>query len=175
MLGMLVAYDAAGRVVRTLGAMTRRDAGGNVVGLIDFESMERLGAPLTDIWIAGGGAVGSGTWPEWLGAATHEYRVELEPGWSRHAIPPSRPHRIRALIHIGRPPSVGFDGSIRPGVAGSGYRRERASIERRIAARIEASEGPADIRDLVGGPDRPLRVDATGRTTLIAPPEDIGA
>lgn len=140
MLGMLIAYDDAGDVIATLDHLVARNPQGQVIGLVDFEGCEAAGDPLTDIWRVSG-AVGSGSWPEWLGDGAHAYRAELEPDWSRSRRP--RPnHRIRALVH-----------------RNSGQRRERAAIEAAIAQRVVAAAGgmPADIRDLVGGPDRPLR------------------
>ena len=138
-------------------------------------------------------AKGSKVWPEWIGGAANEFRVELEG-------PPGR-KRIGALVH-----------------KASGHRRERSALEGEINARIEAKRseahtqgeatrvvqramlkaerqalakelrsvrqpvalvelylpdqpesadpepGPVDIRDLVGGPDRPLELDDEGRT-----------
>jgi len=130
----LLAYDAAGKVIATLDHMVARDDQGNVTGLIDFAAHEAADGRLRDIWDVAG-ADGSGTWPEWLGSRAHDFQAELTDG------------RIRALVHP------------------SGYRRERASIEAAIAERIkDAGDEPADIRDLVGGPGRPLLLDDEGRT-----------
>jgi len=137
MLSMLLAYDSAGNVLGTLDYLVARDEAGNVLGLIDFGAHEEARGKLRDIWEVAG-AAGSATWPEWLGGQAQEFRVELEPGGKR----------IAALVH-----------------RGSGHRRERAGVEGAIRERIAAAEGrPADIRDLVGGPDRPLVVDEEGRT-----------
>jgi hypothetical protein len=75
--------------------------------------------------------VGSGHWPEWLGAAAHDFKVELGDG----------PHRIKALV----------------GKA-TGARRERSKFEKRIAKRrAETPEGePVDLRSIVGGPNSPV-------------------
>ena len=135
MLVSLLAYDAAGNVVATLGHMVAKDTDGNVIGLIDFEAHERAGGKLRDIWDAAD-AVGSGTWPEWLGARVHDFRVELGPD-----------KRIAALIH-----------------AKSGYRRDRATLEAAIAAVQPDADGVRDIRALVGGPTAPLVLDDQGRT-----------
>lgn len=144
MLSMLIAYNADGDVIATLDYMVARDGDGNATGLIDFEAHEAAGAALTDVWNVDG-AVGSGTWPEWLGSRAHDFRVELDG-------PPAR-KRIRALSH-----------------RVSGQRRERHVIEARIAQRVtEARDGVADIRDLVGGPDRPLLLDDEGRTLARRP------
>jgi hypothetical protein len=137
MLSMLVAYDSDGEVVATLDYMVARDEGGEPIGLIDFEAHERAGGKLRDLWEVAG-AAGSGTWPEWLGQQAHAFRVKLEPGGKR----------IAALVH-----------------RQAGRRRERAPLEAAIAERIAAAAGEAaDLRDLVGGPDRPLRLDARGET-----------
>lgn len=138
MLSMLLAYDAAGNVIATLDHLIVTDSAGNL-GLVNFDAIENAGAEMTAAAWTVDGATGSKTWPEWLGAAAHEFRVEL-------AGPPGH-KRIVALVH-----------------RQSGYRRERSVIEGEIASRIAAAAGkPADIRDIVGGPDRPLRLDPEGR------------
>jgi len=139
MLSMLIAYDAAGDVVATLDVMVAKDSAGAVVGLIDFEAHELAGGEMTDVWRVDN-ATGSKTWPEWIGARAHDFRVEL-------AGPPGK-KRISALVH-----------------RESGHRRERAAVVASIEARIRAAGNePADIRDLVGGPERPLILDDEGRT-----------
>lgn len=146
MIGPLIAYDADGNVVETLEHMTAKDAAGNVIGLVDFSAVEAAGTPIIDVFVAARRAVGAGTWPEWLGFGAHQFRVEIDPAWSRHDSARSG-HRIVGLVH-----------------KRSGFRRDRVEIERAIDRRIgEANGRAADIRDLVGGPDRPLRLDETGR------------
>jgi hypothetical protein len=137
MLRQLIAYDATGVVVATKDHMVARDEEGHVLGLIDFEAHELAGGKLRDIWIAEG-AVGSGTWPEWHSQQiVRTFTVELDAN-----------KRIGALVH-----------------KDSGHRRERSDIEDAIDKRIKDAKGkPADIRDLVGGPDRPLQLDENGRT-----------
>ena len=138
MITMLLAYDVDGNVIATLDHMIVRDAEGNVTGLIDFAAHEEAGGKLRDLWNVPD-ATGSATWPEWLGAAAHDFTVELD---KRHKLP------LRALIH-----------------KDSGHRRERAALEAAITKRIEKAKGePADIRDLVGGPNAHLRLDAKGKT-----------
>lgn len=152
MLSMLIAYDEEGRVTGTLESLVARDDDGNVLGLVDFERAEADGMALTDIW-TDSGAAGSGSWPEWLDARelrAQDYRVELEPGWSRRS-KDRGPARIRALV--------------RPG-----DRRDRQEIKSRIAQRISAAGGkPADIRDIVGGPTRPLRLTGDAKPHRPAP------
>lgn len=139
MLSMLLAYDADGNVVATLDYLVARDDAGEVTGLVDFEAHEAAGGELTDVWRVDG-AKGSKTWPEWIGGRAHDFRVEL-------AGPPGG-KRIAAIVH-----------------RASGHRRQRADVEAAIAERIVAANGqPADVRDLVGGPDRPLLIDDHGRT-----------
>jgi hypothetical protein len=138
---MLLAYDAAGNVIATLDHLVARDADGNVTGLVDFEAHEQAGG-LRDIWNVDD-ATGSATWPEWIGAAAHEFTVELD---RRHKLP------LRALVH-----------------KESGHRRERVALEAAIVKRIEQGQ-PADIRDLVGGPNAHLRLDAKGKTLGRAKP-----
>jgi hypothetical protein len=139
--GMLIAYDAAGDVVGTLDYLVQYDddADRTPLGLVDFAAHEEIGGELTSVWNVSH-AAGSKSWPEYLGSRAHDFRVEL--------VGPPGQKRIGALIH-----------------KVSGHRRERAAIEAAIAARVAAAQGdPADIRDLVGGPSRPLPIDeATGQ------------
>jgi len=136
---MLLAYDAGLVVVGTLSHCVARDEAGHVIGLIDFVAHEAADGEHTDIWVVSN-ATGSKVWPEWLGSAAHAFRVELEG-------PPGR-KRIAALVH-----------------RESGHRRERAEIEAAIdAVEPDPATGARDIRHLVGGPTRPLELDAPGRT-----------
>lgn len=151
-LGMLLAYDDDGNVVGTLDHMVARDADGTVVGLVDFAAHEEAGGEHTDIWqvqnvqtdadgtVTEWAAKGSKVWPEWLGGRAHEFKVELEG--------PAGKKRIKALVH-----------------KESGHRRERAAVDAAIEQRVKdaTKDEPADIRDLVGGPDRPLLMDDSGR------------
>ena len=99
--------------------------------------MRMLAARLRDIWDVEN-AVGSGTWPEWIGGRAHDFKVETDPSTKR----------IKALVH-----------------KTSGHRRTRSSVEAAISKRIKDATGqPADIRDLVGGPTRPLVLDDEGKT-----------
>lgn len=147
-LGMLLAYDATGAVVGTLDYKVAYGPDGAPLGLVDFASHEAAGGSHTDIWTVTIGtvpAVGSKMWPEWLGGAALGFKVEL--------VGPPGAKKIGALIHLA-----------------SGHRRERAAIETAIDARIAAAGSvPANIRDLVGGPDRPISIDSTGRTLVPAP------
>lgn len=136
MIGMLLAYDAAGNVVATLDYMTAKDTDGNVTGLIDFEAHELSGGKLRDIWNVEG-AAGSATWPEWIGAAAHDFRVELD---RRHKLP------LRALVH-----------------KVSGHRRERMALQAAVEAVPPREDGARDIRHLVGGPAVALTLDDQGR------------
>jgi hypothetical protein len=134
---MLVAYDAAGNVIATLDHMVAKDADGNVTGLIDFAAHQDADGEHTDIWQVSS-AVGSKVWPEHLGSQAHDFRVEL-------AGPPGGKH-IAALVH-----------------KTSGHRRERASIEAAIATAPDVN-GARDLRHIVGGPQKPLHLDADGKT-----------
>jgi hypothetical protein len=141
MLCMLIAYDAAGAVVATLDFMAARDEQGEVIGLIDFAAHEAAGGKFRDIWV-NDQAIGSGTWPEWLGIQAHAFDVDLD-----------AEKRIVALVH-----------------RASGRRRERAAVEEAIALRIAAAgDEPADLRDLVGGPGAPLVLDEQGATVGRSP------
>jgi hypothetical protein len=138
MLRSLIAYDADGGVIATLDHLVARDVEARAVGLVDFGAHEDAGRELTDIWTVEG-AKGSKTWPEWLGARAHEFRVEL-------AGPPGQ-KRITSLVH-----------------KKSGYRRDRAALDRAIGGRIKGTpEGQApDLRDLIGGPGRALPLGEDG-------------
>jgi len=144
MLSMLLAYNASGTVVATLDYVVSRDDEGNVVGLVDFAAHEEAGGEHTDIFVVSN-ATGSKVWPEWLGGRAHDFTVELAgPSGGKH---------IAALVH-----------------RTSGHRRERATVEANIALRIAVYDPePADIRDLVGGPDRPLQLDDDGKVKIKAP------
>jgi hypothetical protein len=134
---MLLAYNASGNVTATLDYLVQYDDNGTPLGLVDFAAHEEAGGEMTDIWTVSS-AVGSKAWPEWLGGRAHDFRVEL--------VGPPGNKRIKALVH-----------------KASGYRRERGPLEAEIARRVAAAHGqPADIRDLVGGPDRPLRLNSDG-------------
>ena len=143
MLSMLIAYDTQGRVVGTLDRLNVHNANGQVVGLVDFEAKEAAG-PLR---LSGGGvwevegAAGSGTWPEWLGSRVHEFRVVV------------RDKIIEELVHVGR-----------EDVPGSGHRRRRSVVKAAVRARLEQAQGaPADLRDLLGGPDVASEAERCGR------------
>lgn len=140
MLGMLLAYDEDGHVIATLDYLVRYDpVTGEPVGLVDFGAHEDAGGAMTDVWTVEG-AKGSKVWPEWLGQRAHEFRVLLE------GAPGNR--RAEALIHLD-----------------SAHIRYRGEVEAAITERIrEAGDDPADVRDLVGGPDRPLDLTREGKT-----------
>ena len=171
MLQSLIAYDAQGNVVALKDHMVAKDEDGNVIGLVDFAAHEEAGGRLRDIW-ENERAVGSGTWPEWLGGGAPDFKIALDPN------PGQAPARIAALVH-----------------KTSGHRRERASIEaaiaertneaklaakktgdeqrallkaRKVAAKVIAkfTDPPikVDLRDILGGPNRPLLLDADGKT-----------
>lgn len=135
MLSMLLAYDDQGDVIATLDHLVAYDDDGNVIGLIDFAAHEEAGGKLRDVWDVEG-AAGSSSWPEWIGARAHDFRVELDDS-----------NRVTALVH-----------------RNSGHRRDRAAIEASIAARLADGRRMPDLRDVVGGPDRPLLLDDQGRT-----------
>lgn len=150
MLSMLLAYNAEGRVVATLDYMVACDSDGTPRGLVDFEAVEDAG-DIKQAWNVEN-AVGAGTWPEWLGARAHEFRVEVDPTETR---------RIRRLTHVGGRPRHKDDTP----TPGSGHVRERVQVEQAIADRIAQAKGePADIRDLVGGPERAMKLDEKGRS-----------
>lgn len=142
MLSQWVAWDADGNVIATLDSMIVFDDDRRVIGVVDFEAHERAGGRMRDIK-SHPRAAGSGTWPEWLPGGVHDFKVELDPN------PGQARAKIKALVH-----------------KTSGHRRERAEIEAAISEKIaeaKAEGRAADLRSLVGGPDRPLRIDEAGR------------
>ncbi len=154
-MNALLAYDATGTIVATLDYVVSKNDGGDVIGLVDFEAHEAAGGKLRDIWSISN-ATGSGTWPEWLGAGAHDFRVELAGADGKK--------RIAALVRKPTPAGARDKaGRFRPATAG-GHRRERAAIEAAIDAVVPNADGAKDIRHLVGGPDRPLRLDDKGQT-----------
>lgn len=89
-MGMLVAYDTGGQIVATLDYLVQYDNDGEPLGVVDFAAHEVDGGENLDIWNVSG-ASGSKFWPEKLGAAAHQFAVELagDPGQKR----------IAALVH----------------------------------------------------------------------------
>ncbi len=137
---MLIAYDASGDVLGTLDNLVVYDDDGMVLGLLDFELAEAAGKDLQEI-LSAPTSVGTGFWPEWLGPETQNFRVVLAG--------PSGKKRLVRLVH-----------------KKSGHERTREAVEAAIAARrARTPEGqPVDLRDILGGPDRPLLLDENGRT-----------
>ena len=70
---MLIAWDEGGNIVATLDEVRRDGA------FLDVAAEEAAGVRLRTLWNVNG-AVASGTWPESLGAAAHDYRVEIGDG-----------------------------------------------------------------------------------------------
>jgi hypothetical protein len=91
-MAVLIAYDAAGRVIATLDHVIARDDAGAVIGLVDFAATEAAGVPLTNVWTVAG-AVGSGHWPGELPAPPSALVVEVDPAFSIGKKPGKRPER----------------------------------------------------------------------------------
>jgi len=119
----LLAWNQYGEIVATL------DGVNDGARAIDLAEQEAAGVKLKTFWNVSG-AVASGTWPEHLGAAAHDYRVEVSLG---------APAQIVALVH-----------------RTTGERRDRAVIEQVVAER-RAGLAPADLSDVVGGPGSPIQ------------------
>ncbi len=134
MLSMLLAYDADGNVVATLDYVVAYDPDtGEALGLVDFEAVEDDPArALTEVWNASN-AVGSGTWPEWIGTAAHDFKVTRSGG------------KITGLTH-----------------RTSGAKRSRATVNKAVADAIADSDDPPNITPIVGSPAQPLTLDADG-------------
>ncbi len=112
----LLAYDEGGVVVATL------DGVWSGVDPVDLEEHEASGGKLRRYWQVSG-AVGSGSWPEYLGASAYRYRVELDP---------ASPLRIVALID-----------------RETGARRERADVEA-SAIEVRGGSGSPVERSVLG-------------------------
>lgn len=148
-IGMLVAYDAGLNIIATMDYLVVYDETKPerpVKGLVDWAALEEAAREMTEVWNVSG-ATGSKVWIEWIGGRALDFRVELSG-------PPGKKF-ISALVH-----------------KVSGHRRELLPIALAIKARIDAAGpgGVADIRDLVGGPDRPIRLNYDGTNATPAPP-----
>jgi hypothetical protein len=178
MLSMLLGYDDDGNVVATLDYMVARDDAGRVIGLVDFSAHEAAGGELLDIWVAHR-ASGSKVWPEWIGSAAHAFRVELEgdPGRKRigalvHKTSGHRRERapieeeIKRRLERSRREVVSLRNAMRKHLRAEGASDPEAD---ELAARVDPA--PVDLRDLLGGPDRPLQLDDRGRTRRKLPPK----
>lgn len=154
--GILLAYDVSENIVAYLEYLVWHDPQGQP-HLVNFEAHEAVGGRLRDVWYVPG-AVGSGSWPEYLPPESLEdFRVELD-----HA----HPLRIRRLRHK-RSGHVRARADI---VAEVARRREEAvrAIAREANlpddVRLEFDVPPEiDVRDLVGGLGKPLALDKDGR------------
>lgn len=178
MICQLLAYDTDGRVIAILDQLVQLTDNG--VGMVDFEAHEAAGGSMQDIWNVER-AAGSGTWPEWLGMRAHEFRVRVD---RRSA------HPIRELIHLEsghRRQRAQVEAAVAERIA-----QKKAEAEARTAEQVALTASmplqrdkngrflprpvivvapePADIRDLIGGPGRPLRLTDDGRTALWVPP-----
>lgn len=151
---MLLAYNAGGEVVGTLDYLVARDATGKVLGLYDFAAHELAGGKLRDFWTySQGQAIGSGTWPEFLGHRAHDFLVELEG---------KRIVRLKHLSgHVRHRERI--DGAIRDAhEAAIAQIRKEAKLRKGLDVEIMAPI--VDLRAIVGGPNKPLELDEDGRT-----------
>jgi hypothetical protein len=172
MLQSIIFWDASGQVVGWIDSMNAYDDDHNVIGKVDFEAHELAGGRLRDIKHVED-AVGGGTWLEWLGGSAYDFTVELDPN------PFPARARITALVHKKsghRRVRADIEAAITERInekkaaakkAGDEIRRDlkRRGLDDEMVALVEdpASE-PADLRDLLGGPNRPLLLDEEGRT-----------
>lgn len=192
-LDHVVAQDDAGNVIGLVDFAAHEENGGSMREVWDVQRLDQpvplgiakqvLGRdPKPDEaitlspdhpWrIAHETVVGAATWPEWLGGAAYDFKVELDPA------PGQARARIAALVH-----------------KKSGHRRQRKDIEAAIAERtneakvvaqkqgqeqraflrakgvpeetvMEFTDPPhkVDLRDIVGGPKAPLLLDEDGKT-----------
>lgn len=142
---MFIAWDADGNVIATLDTLVYHDpATGETVGMVDMQTHEATGGRLREIAEVSG-AVGAGTWIEELGGQAHDFRVELDPAWTRED--PAHPFLVQALVH-----------------KSSRVKRKRADAEQRILAAVEDAQQrgkPLDLEPVIGlaqtSPDAPAR------------------
>lgn len=153
-MGVLLAFDATGNILATLDWLVVAPTPDGAV-IVDFEAEEAQGHDLAAIYPVAG-AVGHGTWPEYLGGQFHEFRVELDSAG-----------RVSALVRKPRAAFTDSRGQVHSQVPG-GHRRERLAVEAAIAA-APSIAGGRDIRHIVGGPQRPLALDDQGRTVAAKP------
>ena len=103
----MLAWDEGGNVIASCDQLIGLDDEGKR-GWVDTAAHEMSGQRMRRLWNVNG-AVGSGSWPEYLGGRAHEFRVEVSPDRSLPL--------IRRLVH-----------------RESGYVRDREAIEARLAA-----------------------------------------
>lgn len=158
---------------------------GEVAVVADFSSHEEAGGALGD-YGSNAQAVGSATWPEWLHMRdVQACDLEFESGWSRHTPRGERPaFRLRALVNKAsghRRDRRDIEAAIEGRIAAKRAEAEAKAAVMRAAmpARRDAQgrflprspvvveSEPADIRDLVGGPGDPLRLDSSGKTVQV--------
>lgn len=158
---MLLAYNAGGEVVGTLDYLVARDETGKVLGLYDFAAHEAKGGKLRDFWqFSPAQAVGSGTWPEFLGHRAHEFRVELEGKRIVRLHHPSKHVRHRVRVE---------DAITKAHESAIAEIRKQAKLRKGLDVEITAPV--VDLRAIVGGPSKPLELDEDGRTRPKVEPE----
>lgn len=165
-----------------------------VTGFIDFEAHELAGGEMTDVIVMADPVVGAKVWPEWIGPRAFDFRVELE-GSAGHkriaalvhvgrpesrdaegnvvpAIPASGFRRERAVLEA----EVNRRIAEKRAEAEARAAEIRANLPRRdehgrfrVLPEVHVEPEPADIRDIVGGPGRPLQLDEGGRTVPRTP------
>lgn len=152
----LIAYNAAGEVVQTLDFFAPHSEGR--AGTVDLERYEAEGGRLRHILNASN-AMGSGTWPEHLGEAVHDFRVELEG------------KRIVRLVHH-RSKHVRHRHEIEAAIAkrhgeAMDRLRKEAKVRKDVQVALDGgSDVLVDVSDLLGSPGHPLELDEHGRTRV---------
>lgn len=150
---MFIAWDADGNIVATLDSLVTHDpATGAMVGLVDMQTHEATGGRMREIAEVER-AVGAGTWIEELGAQAHDFRVEVDPAWTRTN---DKPFAVVALVH-----------------KSSRVKRKRADAEKRVLAAVKVAQergAAVDLEPAIGlastrpdAPDRHLRLGPDGR------------
>lgn len=191
MTGMLIVYDADGNVVGTRDYQVIYDPDTlEPIGLADYSAHEENGGEASDwgmvltydhVFDKKGNETqvlrdpqpvkGCKVWPEWIGGYAHFFKVELDG-------PPGN-KRIKALVHKNsghRRERSSIEAAIAERIndkkveakkRGDDFRKEAKAkgLPRNVVdAMPDPEPEPADLRDLLGGPDRPLQLDDQGHT-----------
>jgi len=149
---MYIAWDADGNVIATLDTLVYRDPASGEVCMVDMQTHEATGGRMREVAEAEG-AIAAGTWIEELGGQAHDFRVELDPTWTREN---DKPFAVTALVH-----------------KSSRVKRKRADAEKRIVAAVKAAQEQGvtvDLDSAIGRaivrpdmPERHLRLGPDGR------------
>lgn len=189
-------HDDEGNAVGLVDYAGHEEAGGEMLDVWTVEQHDGKD-PATRITTR---AKGSKVWPEWIGGAAAHFRVELEgPAGAKriarlvHKVSGHRRERSAVegeiMTRIEAKRSEAHErGEDTRGAIRSARQAERQALRQELrsvrepVALVELylpdvpepgdpEPEPVDIRDLVGGPDRPLELDMEGRTKAWVAPK----